>query len=118
MKNGANSSDVPTPDQPARLIRNNRVRVLNCGGAGCLLETGHAVAVNTVAGLQVWFGGRMFEDVVRVVRCESIVASSKIYRVAVEFLSVTPAYAGSLRFLLRGEISELAGLLDARMQSE
>jgi hypothetical protein len=118
MRNRPNSPVGPPQDQQARLIRNNRVRVLNCGGAGCLLETGHPVAVNTVAGLQVWFGARMFEDVVRVVRCESIVASSNIYRVAVEFLSVTPAYAGSLRYLLRGEISQLEGLLDARMQSE
>ena len=70
------------------------------------------MAVNTVAGLQVWFGGRMFEDVVRVVRCESIVERNNIYRVAVEFLSVTPAYAGSLRYLMRQETRELAGWLN------
>jgi len=112
MENRSNSSGPPQT-QPARLTRNHRVRVVNGGGTGCLLETTHPMAVNAVAGLQVWFRGRMFEDVVRVVRCESMVRSSHVYRVAVEFLSVTPAYAGSLRYLLRSDISDLAGWLDS-----
>jgi hypothetical protein len=112
MKNGANSSDVPTPDQPARLIRNNRVRVLNCSAAGCLLETTHRLAVNNVAALRVSFGGKVFEDVVRVVRCESIVQRNNIHHVAVQFLSLTPAYAGSLRHLMRQETRDLAGWLN------
>jgi len=99
------------------LTRHHRVRVVNCGGAGCLLETTHPMSVNTVAGLQVWFGGAMFEDVVRVVRCESTVKGSHMYRVAVEFVSVTPAYAGSLRYLLRSEIGEVAGWLDSDVHS-
>jgi hypothetical protein len=94
---------------PARLSRYSRVRLLNCSDAACLLETSHPVAVNTVAGLQVWFDGKAFDDVVRVVRCEPIVKSSDLYRVAVEFLSVSPAYSGSLRCLMRQEISDLDG---------
>jgi hypothetical protein len=112
MKKRANSSDPPTPHQAARLIRHNRVRVLNCSAGGCLLETTHRLAVNNVAALQVSFGGKVFEDVVRVVRCESIVARNNIYHMAVMFLSVTPAYAGSLRCLMRQEISDLAGWLN------
>ena len=97
----------PSLAQLARLVRDNRVRVVNCSDAACLLESTHPVAVNTVAGLQVWFGGKVFDDVVRVVRCECIVDDSDIYRVAVEFLSVSPAYAGSLRYLVRQEISDV-----------
>jgi hypothetical protein len=65
------------------------------------------VAVNTAAALQVSSGGRRFEDVVRVVRCESSVGSGHVYHVAVQFLSVTPASPGSLRYLMRLEISDL-----------
>ena len=95
--------------QPARLSRNSRVRLLNCSDAACLLETSHPVAVNTVAGLQVWFDDKVFDDVVRVVRCEPLDRNSDLYRVAVEFLSVSAAYAGSLRGLMRREISALDG---------
>lgn len=111
MKDRRSVLDEPPHAQPARLSRNSRVRLLNCSDAACLLETSHPLDVNSVAGLQVWFGGRAFDDVVRVVRCESSVKSSDLYRVAVEFLSVSAAYAGSLRSLMRQEINDLEGRL-------
>ena len=101
----------PTRDQPARLIHDHRVRVLNCSATGCLLETTHRVPVNTAATLQVRLGGRTFEDVVQVVRCQAIPAGGNLHHVATRFLSVAPLVAGSLRYLLRHQISELAGWL-------
>jgi len=112
MEEGPTVPERSLQGQPARLSRDNHVRVLNCSDAACLLETAHPVAVNTVAGLQVWFDGHVFDDVVRVIRCELMVESDNLYRVAVELLAVTPAYAGSLRCLVRQEISYLEGGFD------
>ena len=114
MEDAASILERPSVAQPARLSRDNRVRMVNCSNAACLLETTQPVAVNTVAGLQVSFGGKVFDDVVRVVRCESIVENDGIYRVAVEFLSVGAAYAGSLRYLMRQEISDMDDELNDR----
>jgi len=104
---GGSPAGGPAHGQSARLSRNTRVRVVNCSDAACLLEADDPVAVNTVAGLQVRFGRKLFDDVVRVVRCESPIDSRNIHLVAVVFLSVTPAYAGSLRSLMRQEIGDL-----------
>ena len=104
------------PDGPARLIHECRVRVLNCSAAGCLLETTRPAAVHSVATLHVSFGGRMFEDVVEVVRSAPVADNREIHHVAARFLSVAPPYAGSLRYLLRTEVSELAGWLEPRVE--
>jgi hypothetical protein len=101
----------PTRDEPARLIHDHRVRVLNCSATGCLLETQRPLPVNTVATLQVLLGGRPLEDVVQIVRCQAIPEGGNVHHVATRFLSVAPLVAGSLRYLLRHQISELAGWL-------
>jgi hypothetical protein len=103
-------------DAPGRLIYECRVRVLNCSVAGCLLETTRPAAVNSVAMLHVSFGGKIFEDAVEVVRCGVISVGANIHHIAARFLSVAPPYAGSLRYLMRTEISELAGWLDRRVE--
>ena len=100
-----------TRDEPGRLIHDTRVRVLNCSASGCLLETAHAVPVNTVATLRVSFGGSPLEDVVQVVRCETAWQDISLYHVAARFLSVAGPYAGSVRYLIHRQISELAGSL-------
>jgi hypothetical protein len=116
MENGPGSSSRAAGDEPARLIHDHRVRVLNCSATGCLLETTRAVVVNTVAALQVSFGGRLFDDLVHVVRCELITDGGNIHHVAARFLSVTPPYAGSLRYVMRKETSDLAGWLNDRLE--
>ena len=83
--------------------------------AGCLLETTRRVAVNTVATLQVSFGGKRFDDVVHVVRCELMTKGGKIHHVAVRFLSVTPPHADSLRHAMRKKSSDVAGWLNDRV---
>jgi hypothetical protein len=101
----------PARDEPARLIHDHRVRVLNCSVSGCLLETTRPLPVNTVATLQVLLGGRTFEDIVQVVRCQAIPAGGTVHHVATRFLSVVPLVAGSLRYVLHHQTSELAGWL-------
>ena len=100
-----------TRDEPARLIHDTRVRLVNCSATGCLFETSHPVPVNTVARLRVSFGGSPLEDVVQVVRCEAISQDGSIYHVATRFLSVAGPYAGSVRYLMRHRIGEVAGSL-------
>jgi hypothetical protein len=101
----------PTRDEPARLIHDHRVRVLNCSATGCLLETQRPLPLNTVATLQVLLGGRPLEDVVQIVRCQAIPEGGNVHHVGTRFLSVAPLSAGSLRYLLRHQISALAGWL-------
>ena len=96
-------------DEPARLISNSHVRVLNCSADGCLLETTLPLAVNTVATLQVSFGGRLFEDVLQIVRCEPLGNDSALHHVAARFLALAAPYAGSLRYMMRKRDNQLAG---------
>jgi hypothetical protein len=88
-----------------------RVRVLNGSATGCLVESGRALTVGTVAGLRVNLLGREYDDQVQVTRCQSIVGAGNIFHIAMEFLSTTPPYAGSLRYAMHREIGQLAGLL-------
>ena len=116
MENEPKPSSRATRNEPARLIHDNRARVLNCSADGCLLETTRPVAVNSMATLYVSFGGKMFEDVVQAVRCVALSDGSNVHHVAARFLSVAPPYAGSLQYVMRKEVSELAGWLDARVE--
>ena len=95
------------------LSKEVRVRVLNCSASGCLLESNAPIPVGAVARLRVSFGGREFDDAVRVVRCQSIAGAGSIYHVGTHFLSTTPPYAGTLRHLMRRELSRLIGWLRA-----
>lgn len=95
----------------AALSADVRVRVLNCGLAGCLLESTKALAVGTAATLRIAFGGYEFEDAVRIVRCQQIIGAGAIYHVGTEFVTTTPAGMGSLRYLIRRENKDVIGWL-------
>ena len=97
----------------AALSAETRVRILNCGLAGCLLESTKALAVGTAATLRITFGGRDFEDIVRVVRCQPIAGTGAIYHVGTEFVTTTAAAIGSLRYLIRRENRDVIGWLHA-----
>ena len=116
MESGPKFSSRTTGPGLARLIDDNRVRVLNCSATGCLLEATRSVSVNTAAALHVSFGGKLFEDLVCVVRCERVTEGGNFHHVAVRFLSVTPPYAGSLRYMMRTETGDLAGWLNDRVE--
>jgi hypothetical protein len=108
---------IPGPQEAvAQLSQDNRVRVLNCSAAGCLVETARPVAVDTVAILQVSFGGRVFDDLVHVTRCEAITDGGQFYYVAAKFVSVNPPYTNTLRYVIRKDTSDLAGCLIDRAQ--
>jgi hypothetical protein len=76
------------------------------------METTRPIPPNSVARLNVSFGGKLFEDMVHVVRCDVIAGYGDVHRVAARFLSVGPPSAGSLRYAMRQEISDLAAWLN------
>jgi PilZ domain-containing protein len=104
----------PNDEELASLAKEIRVRVLNCSGNGCLLESNAPIPVGAIARLRIAFGGNEFDDTVRVVRCQALAGAGSIYHVGTQFLSTTPPYAGTLRHLMRRELSRLAGWLRAK----
>lgn len=88
-----------------------RVRVLNGSATGCLVESSRPLTVGTVAALRVNLLGREYDDQVQVTRCQSIVGAGNIFHIAMEFLSTTPPYAGTLRHAIHREIGQFPGLL-------
>jgi PilZ domain len=98
-------------EQLASLAKEVRVRVLNCSGNGCLLETNAAIPVGAVARLRIGLGGNEFDDTVRIVRCQELAGAGSVYHVGIEFLATTPPYAGTLRYLMRRELNRLVGWL-------
>jgi hypothetical protein len=90
-----------------------RVRVLNGSATGCLVETTRAVKVGAVARLRVDLRGREYDDEVQVTRCQSIAGAGNIFHVAMEFLSTTPPYAGTLRYAIHRELAQFAAWLHA-----
>jgi PilZ domain len=97
--------------EPGTLVEGLDVRVLNCSPGGCLLETARPVKVGTVAALELSLDGNSFSDVAQVVRCQAIGSNTGIHHVAMQFLSITPPYAGSLRHAMRRNCGEAAGRL-------
>jgi hypothetical protein len=95
----------------AGLTTDLRVRVLNCGPSGCLVETTRALPVGSVARLRITFSGGDFEDTVQVVRCQEITGAGAVYHVGTEFLTTTPPSVESLRYLIRRETGQLGGWL-------
>jgi hypothetical protein len=100
------------PDEVGALKRQLRVRMLNCSAAGCLLETNGPIAIGTVGRLRVSFNGKEFDDPIQVVRCELMKDAADVHHVAAKFLSMTPPYAGTLRYMMWREVGVLPGFLD------
>ena len=101
----------PGDEELAALTRELCVRLLNCSATGVLVESNGPVAVGTVAVLRIAFGGDEFEDAVQVVRCQPIEGAGNVFHVGTQFLSTTPPYAGTLRYMMRRELNKLAGWL-------
>jgi len=100
----------------ATLTRHIRVRVLNCSAEGCLLETTAPLLEGTMGLLRVLFAGKEFDDQIQVVRCDHMNSTHAIYHVGARFLSMTPPYAGTLRYTMRCDVGGLAGWLDMRSE--
>jgi hypothetical protein len=100
-------------DELGTLTSELRVRVLNGSATGCLVESTRAVMVGTVAGLRVNLLGREYDDQVQVTRCQSIAGAGNIFHIAMEFLSTTPPYAGSLRHAIHRKLGQFGGWLHA-----
>ena len=84
------------------------VRVLNGSATGCLVESPRALQVGTVAGLRVNFRGHDYDDPVKVTRCQLIVGAG-VFHIGMEFLSMVPPYAGTLRYAIHRELGQFAG---------
>ena len=101
-------------DEPLGALTSElRVRVLNGSATGCLVETTRALNIGAVARLRVNLRGREYDDEVQVTRCQSIVGAGNIFHVAMEFLSTTPPYAGTLRYAIHRELGQFAAWLHA-----
>jgi hypothetical protein len=100
-------------DELGALTSELHVRVLNGSAAGCLVESTRPLSVGLEAGLRVSILGCEYDDDVRVMRCQPIVGAPGIYHIAVQFLSTTPPYAGSLRYAIYRELGQFAGWLHA-----
>lgn len=98
-------------DELGALTCELHVRVLNGSATGCLVESSRALMVGTVAGLRVNILGREYDDQVQVTRCQSIAGAGNIFHIAMEFLSTTPPYAGSLRHAIHRELGQFGGWL-------
>ncbi len=96
-------------DQLGGLTAELKVRVLNGSATGCLVESTRALAVGTVAGLRVTLLGREYDDEVQVTRCQAIAGAGNTFHIAVQFLSTTPPYAGSLRYAIHRELGQFSG---------
>src|SRR5262245_54110891 len=90
-----------------------RGRVVNASATGRLVESSRALLVGTVAGLRVNLLGREYDDQVQVTRCQSIAGAGNIFHIAMEFLSTTPPYAGSLRYAFHRQLGQFRGWLHA-----
>lgn len=102
----------PAQEQPAGLMRDVAVRLLNCSAGGCLLEMSEPLPVGSVAELMVPLGDDRFQELVEVIRCEAI-QGSPVYHVGARFLAAAPPSRGSLRYALRCECHELRAWLGA-----
>ena len=100
-------------DELGALTSEIRVRLLNGSATGCLVESSRALMVGTVAGLRVNLLGREYDDQVQVTRCQSIAGAGNVFHIAMEFLSTTPPYAGSLRYAIHRELGQFGGWLHA-----
>ncbi len=105
-------------DEIGALTSELRVRVLNGSATGCLVESTRALNVGTVAGLRVNLLGREYDDQVQVTRCQSIVGAGNVFHIAMQFLSTTPPYAGSLRHAIHRELGQFAGWLHATERTD
>lgn len=100
-------------DELGALTTELRVQVLNGSATGCLVESTRALEVGTVAGLRVNLLGREYDDEVQVTRCQSIAGAGNIFHIAMQFLSTTPPYAGTLRYAIHRKVGQFAGWLHA-----
>ena len=95
---GTRNTDAP---EFASLAADIRVRVLNVGAGGCLIETRRALDVGTVATLRIAFAGGDFEDTVQIVRCQEISTGGGIFHLGATFLTTAPPSIESLRYVIR-----------------
>ena len=98
----------------ATLARHIRVRVLNCGAAGCLLEATAPASVGAIGKLRVSLDGQDFDDSIQIIRCQRVAGTDSVYHVAAKFLSTTPPCPGSLRYKMHHGSKGLAGWLDTK----
>ena len=84
-----------------------RVRVLNVGAAGCLIETRRALEIGSVATLRIQIAGGDFEDTVQIVRCQEITGAGTIFHLGATFLTTAAPSIESLRYLFRRHSSSI-----------
>ena len=90
------------PGQLAVLMRDLRVRVLNCSPSGCLLETNARMDTGATGSLHMVIDGAEYTDDIQVVRCQLVEGAGSLYKVGVRFLWNRPAERNTLRVAIWG----------------
>jgi hypothetical protein len=94
---------VTSPRKLAMLVRDFRIRIVNCSPSGCLLETNARLEVGTIGTLRFTVDGRELSDDIQVVRCQPIEGAGSLYHVGAKFLLTA---ASSPKGTLRRAFSE------------
>jgi hypothetical protein len=103
------SGSLVAVDAVGVLARNVSVRLLNCSGSGCLLETNSRLDVGTIASLHVTLGDRDLVDQIVVVRCQPIEGGGARFHVGARFLELAPPTVTAVRRVLVREAVAGAG---------
>ena len=93
--------DSDVHQQLGVLMRQRRVRLLNCSISGCLIETNWRLEVGAIASIRVVIDGRELADDVQIVRCQPIAGAGQTFYVGAQFLWTQPLDAQSLRRVIR-----------------
>ena len=96
-------------DEVGVLTREVHIRLLNCSGTGCLVETNVPLPVSTVAGLTLLFEGNHFSDDVVVTWCRDIAGGGPTYHVGLRFVWTAGIPPNSLRMMAHQLIADASG---------
>ena len=94
------------PDDLAVLTREVHIRLLNCSGTGCLVETNVPLAVSTVGVLTLQFEGNHFTDAVLVAWCGAVSGGGPTYRAGLRFVWTAGIPPDSLRMMAHRLLAE------------
>jgi hypothetical protein len=111
MSFGFTTRDDAGRHEVASLTSDIQIRVLNVSGAGCLVESGRALAIGSVATLRIRFAGADFEETVQIVRCQEIAGAGAVFHLGANFLTTTPPSIESLRYVMRRESGRSVGYI-------
>jgi hypothetical protein len=101
MEERARQSVLADANKLGVLMRQLRVRILNCSASGCLVETNAHLDIGTIGSLRLAIDGEEFTDDLMVVRCQAIEGAGSIFHVGAKFLWTDSPGRTALRCAMR-----------------